>query len=197
MLRVILIIAALATALPASAGQRDIDADLEQLIASQTIRFRNADGGTFNPERIVIFSDGRSVAADFPRAPREVRNEDRIDLSEVPILGELFSPTRSTQDAAAKGEKVGLVFRQGATLIVRASKPVDDLTLFPVRLSTNLARYGAVSFDLGYLEYGSGGGDPAGEPIGAAFLVGEELILASNGGEPSWPSFEAFLDDLY
>lgn len=197
MLRALMMLAILATALPASAGQRDIDHNLELLEASQAIRFRNADGGTFDPDRIEIVTSSGTLAADFPGAPLAVRNEDRVDLSEVPVLGQLFRSGLSTGDAAAKGERVGAVYRNGATLIVDARDHVGEVTALPVTLTTNLARYGAVSFELGYLSYGAGAARPAGEPIGAAFLVDGRLVLASNGGEPAWPSFEAFLDDLF
>ena len=129
------------------------------------------------------------------------RSENRVDLSSAPLVGPLFARTLDVA-SVRQGTLVGPVYRLGDTLVVDATRAAPqlagDLARRHVALSTNLPRIGAVSYRLGRLDWTAvRTAPPAGAPIGSAHLVGGALVLASQGGEPAWPSLEAMFRDLF
>ena len=182
---------------PAAVPADEQDTNFDRLQGSGAVLFRNANGGTFVPDRLVVIGAESTLGAPLPGTPRHIRNEDRIDISEIPVLGKLFQSGLSPQDARAKGAFVGTLHRDGKTLVLDARTVETDLTAYPVTLTSWLKQVGAVSFDLGPLSYSDGRAAAEDEPIGAAFLVDGRLVLASEGGEPGAPSIEALFESLF
>lgn len=199
-LKPILLALACLAALPAAAGERDSVLD-ERPGIGEPLRFRDAEGGAFRPRALILHGPAGTVAAELPSGARDARSENRVDLSSTPLIGQLF---RETLDIASVREwpLVGPVYRVADTLVVDAtrmpSEQAPDLTSRRVALSTNVPRIGAVSYHLGRLGWTRVSAPaPVGAPIGSAHLVEDTLVLASQGGEPAWPSVEAMFRDLF
>ncbi len=185
--------------LPAMAGERDSFLDDRPGIG-EPIGFRNAAGGTFRPRALILRGPAGALEASLPSGAPSARSEDRLDLAFTPLVGPLF---RGTLDVASvrEGPLVGPVYRSGDALVVDATEPAAELARRPVALSTNLPQIGAVSYGLGRLDWtpvpAPAPQTTQGAPIGSAHLVGGALVLASQGGEPRWPSVEAMFRDLF
>jgi hypothetical protein len=182
--------------MPASAGERSGDVFGDRPGIGEPIRFRDANGGAFRPSDLVIINTAGAVLAMMPRTSSNVRSEDRVDLSETPLIGAIFQETLSTGDAR-EGQLIGPVLRSGDRLVVDARSSGFEVIDLPVVLATNLQRFGAVSYRIGVLRYTPSTIVPGGERIGAAYLVDGRLVLASTGGEPAWPSLQAMFDDIF
>jgi hypothetical protein len=187
-------------ALPATAGDRDSFLD-ERPGIGEPLRFRDAEGGAFRPRGLILIGPFGALAAEMPSGARTTRSEDRVDLSSTPLVGQLF---RETLDVASvrEGSLVGPVYRVADTLVVDATRTAPEeapeLARRHVALSTNVPRIGAVSYHLGRLGWTPVAAPaPEGVPIGSAHLVDGALVLASQGGEPAWPSVEAMFRDLF
>ncbi len=162
----------------------------------EPLRFRTESGGAFRPRAIIVTGASSAIAAKLPRAA-DAQSEDRVDLHGAPLVGPLF---RGTLDVATvrQGALVGPVYRVGDTLVVDAGAAPAGLQSRPVTIATNIPRYGAVSYALGLLHW-----TPvtrptdAGVRVGTAHLVNGALVLASEGGEPAYPSVEALFHDLF
>ena len=196
----LLLAAACLAALPAGASERDSLLD-ERPGIGEPLRFRDAHGGAFRPRALIVSGPSGALAAELPSGARSAVSENRVDLSGTPLVGPLF---RETLDVASVREAplVGPVYRVGDTLVVDATQAAAGdpaaLARRHVALSTNLPRIGAVSYRLGPLVWSAtGDAEPAGTPIGSAHLVDGVLVLASQGGEPAWPSIEAMFQDLF
>jgi hypothetical protein len=199
-LAAVLLLAATCLAFPAGAGERDSFLD-ERPGIGEPLRFRDAHGGAFRPRALIVLGASGAFAAELPSGARSAVPENRVDLSGAPLVGPLF---RETLDVASVREwpLVGPVYRAGDTLVVDAGDApagqLADIARRHVVLSTNLPRIGAVSYRLGRLAWTPAGTPaPAGAAIGSAHLVGGALVLASQGGEPAWPSIEAMFQDLF
>jgi hypothetical protein len=188
--------AAFLAARPAPGGERDSFLD-ERPGIGEPLRFRDERGGAFRPRSLILRGAEGALAARLPSGARSAWSEDRIDLSSAPLVGPLF---RETLDVATvrQGPLVGPVYRVGDTLVVDATIAPSELADRQVAFSTNLPRVGAVSYGLGPLDWTPAAAPaPTGAPIGSAHLVGNALVLASQGGEPAWPSIEAMFRDLF
>lgn len=188
--------ASLAAALPAAASEERGSFLDERPGFDEPLRFRDERGGAFRPRALIVTGAGGAMAAKLPGAA-DARSENRVDLSGSPLLGPLF---RETLDVASarEGALVGPVYRVGDALVVDATVAPSDLAGRPVVLSTNVPRYGAISFPLGRLDW-QHVTRPTAErmPLGSAHIVDGRLVLASRGGEPAWPSVEAIFRDLF
>ena len=180
---------------PASAGERSGDRFGDRPGVGEPLRFRDANGGAFRPSALIILSAAGTQIAPLPSTTNSARSEDRVDLSEIPLIGGLFGETLSTDDAR-EGRPVGKLQRVGDTLVLDARGSGISVTSLPVVMATNLPRHGAVSYRLGRLNYRPGGAGGVGPVLGAAYEVDGKLVLASTGGEAAWPSLEAMFDDL-
>jgi hypothetical protein len=188
--------AAVLAAQPAPGGERDSFLD-ERPGIGEPLRFRDALGGAFRPRTLILRGADGALAARLPSGARSARSEDRVDLSSAPLVGPLF---RGTLDVATvrQAALVGPVYRVGDTLVVDAATAPSELAKRQVAFSTNLPQVGAVSYGVGPLDWTPVAAPaPAGGPIGSAHLVGGALVLASQGGEPAWPSVEAMFRDLF
>lgn len=193
---VLFIVAACVAAVPAAASERDSFLD-ERPGIGEPLRFRDQAGGAFQPRALVLRGPAGALAAELPSGARSARSENRVDLSGAPLVGRLFAKTLDVA-SVRQGPLVGPVYRVGDMLVVDASQAPADLAQLHVALSTNLPRVGAVSYRLGRLGWAPvGAAAPAGAPIGSAHLVDGALVLASQGGEPAWPSVEAMFQDLF
>ena len=164
----------------------------------EPLRFRAENGGAFRPRALIIQTGAGSLRAILPEASNNARSENRVDLSGTPVLGPLFRGTLST-DNARQGQRVGEVYRApGDYLVLIADGAGRDLSSYPLTLTTNLPRIGAVSYPLGRLRYGASGAPVSrGMPVGEAWLIDGQLVLASRGGEPAYPSVEALFRDIF
>ena len=164
---------------PASqASERDPFDDGPQI--GIPVKFASTNGGTFRPDRLIIRIQGGTLLTQLPRTSDDVRSEDRIGLSDVPLIGGVFQGRLAVSDAR-KGDIIGDVRRVGDSLVVDASGWPQSLQGLPVTLSTRTPRRGEVSYRLGRLRYTQGvnaGG--AGQIVGFAALVGGQLVIASN-----------------
>ena len=181
---------------PAPAGDRDSRIENNATMGEPPV-FRDADGGAFRPRSLIVAGPGGALAARIPENPRQMQGENRVNLSGAPVVGSLFRPTLDVA-TARRGPLIGPVYRVGNALVVEAAETPPNLVGRPVALATNVPRSGAVSFQLGPLDW-----QPVPRPvmpraeIGTAHIVDGELVLASRGGEPAWPSIGAFFRDLF
>lgn len=187
---------AAAPILPAGAGDERDSWLGERTGFDEPLRFRAENGGAFRPRAVIVAGAGGAVAAKLPHAA-DVRSENRVDLSGTPLLGGLFPRTLDVA-SVREGAYVGPVFRVGDTLVVQADAAPAGLESRRVAISTNIPRYGAISYDLGMLGWVPVTAPTGpGVPVGTAHVVGGALVLASSGGEPAYPSVEALFDDLF
>ena len=191
----LLVIACLA-ALPAAAGDERDSFLGERPGFDEPLRFRAENGGAFRPRAVIVTGAGGALAARLPRAA-DALSENRVDLSGAPVLGPLF---RGTLDVASvrEGALVGPVYRVADTLVVDAGAAPVGLQSRPVAIATNIPRYGAISYGLGLLDWRPVTPPAiAGAQVGTAHVVNGALVLASQGGEPAWPSLDAMFRDLF
>ncbi|MEM6620870.1 MAG: hypothetical protein AAF674_01485 [Pseudomonadota bacterium] len=178
---------------PSWAGERGA---FDRHGSSQPLRFRNADGGAFRPVELVLVTDRGTFGAILPENA-EIQDEDRVDLSGLPVVGGVFKGTTAPSDAR-DGLLIGPVERIGDMLVIRAAGFPDGLERAPVTLSTSVPRFGLISYPLGRLNY-----RPVvipavvGQPLGQAHLLDGQLVVASDGGEPAYPSVDALVKDLF
>lgn len=181
--------------LPAAATERDSFLD-ERPGFAEPLRFRDERGGAFRPRALIVRGAGGAMAAKLPGAAT-AENENRVDFSGTPVIGPLFGETLDVA-SAREGALVGPVYRVGDTLVVDASAASAEVVNRSVALTTNIPRYGAVSYRVGRLNW-----TPVTPPtgvgtlLGSAHLVDGALVVASRGGEPAWPSLEAMFKDLF
>ena len=183
--------------MPVAAGERDRGID-DRPGVGQPLRFRDALGGAFQPTELVIVIPGGAVRAPLPEAALHARSEDRVDLSDTPLVGGLFQETLNPDDASA-GTAIGPVYRRGDRLIVDAGGTSPEVQASPVVLTSNLPRLGAVSYTVGPLEYRKGGGvlRTDSDPIGTAYLLDGRFVIAAEGGSPAWPSVESLFNGIF
>lgn len=181
---------------PALAGERDSNRQDQPAFGEPPV-FRDADGGAFRPRSLIVSGPRGAMAARVPENPRQTQGENRVDLSGVPVVGQLFRPTLDVA-SVRRAPLIGPVFRVGNALVVETVELPPNLAGRPVALATNVPRLGAVSFWLGPLDWHE---VPAPSvprsQIGSAHLVDGELVLASRGGEPSFPSVESLFRRLF
>ena len=179
-------------------AERDSPFD-ERPSIGEPLRFRADNGGAFRPRALLIQTGTGTVRATLPEASDDARSEDRVDLSTTPLVGPLFQGTLSTENAR-QGQRVGALYHVPGDylLVIADGGAAQNLTNYPVALTTNLPSTGAVSYRLGRLQYG-GSGAPVnrGTQVGEAWLVGGQLVLASRGGEAAYPSIEALINDIF
>jgi hypothetical protein len=189
-------LAALPAATPAAAGERDASRGAQSHIGEPPV-FRDANGGAFRPRSIIVAGPRGAQAARVPDNARQGRGENRVDLSGAPLVGGLFRGTLDVASVRAE-PMIGRVYRVGNALVVETVETPPNLAGRPVALATNVPRLGAVSFALGPLDWHA---VPAPQvpraAIGSAHLVGDELVLASQGGEPAFPSVGALFRSLF
>lgn len=163
----------------------------------QQLLFRSANGGAFQPRTLTLITTAGLRSVSLPAAVDTVRNEDRIDLSGTQIVGDLFEPTLSTDQARA-GVRVGPVFQSPSSgLVVDATGWDGNLTGLPLTLTTNIPSRGAVSYPLGLQRWGAGRSGAKGTEIGDAWIVNGQMVIASRGGEAAYPSVGALLESIF
>ncbi len=201
LLTTLLLIAACTTGplfapLAAAAGERDPTIQNRTAVGEPPV-FRDANGGAFRPRSIIVAGPRGAMAARVPENTRQTRGENRVDLSGAPLVGPLF---RGTLDVASvrQAPLIGRVYQAGNTLVVESIEPPPSLDGRPVALATNVPRLGAVSFQLGPLDWRPV--PPPSAPrteVGSAHLLDGALVLASRGGEPAFPSVGSFFRRLF
>lgn len=182
-------------AAPASAGDGPPGFADRPAVGHQ-LRFTDAAGHVFRPERLVILGPAGARAAPLP-ATSDARSEEHVDLSGLPLIGHLFRDRLAPGDARRAGTYVGPLTRQGATLVLDAGAAAASLEGRRLVLTANFPRDGAVSYRLGPRRFAAAA-PPAGpgRPAGGAWLVGEILVLAGPGRDPLIDDWGQVFDGL-
>lgn len=147
------------------------------------VSFRAEHGGRFQPDTLIILGQ-RTMVAPLPSQAGRVDSTDHVDISSLPLLGQFFRERRAPEDVESMGLPVGRVFRKGDTLIIDARGHRQDLTRFPLSLTTDLPRVGPLKFTLGQLKYRPGTAPRRATPVGQAYLLENRLWLVSDGKRP-------------
>jgi len=184
-------------ALPALARDDSVPRDFgDRPAVSYPLRFTDLAGNVFHPEWLVMLTPAGALAAPLPDTSSDARSEERVDLSGLPLIGNLFYHRLAPGDAALQGELVGPLFRIGAMLIIDTTGPGASPAGHDVMLTANLPNDGAVSYRLGQLRFAPAE-TPAGTrtPAGAAYLVAGTLVLAAEGGGPLIEDWRRFFNN--
>ena len=117
--------AVLATAAPAWAdvgveGGIDGTGGPELVGREIPFRVRTADSGRFAPERVVVLTLEGALSGPAPDYVTVI-DRDRLDVSRVPLFGELFGGEPATA-AIAPANELGPLWRAGDTLVIDLSK---------------------------------------------------------------------------
>lgn len=195
-----LIIAVLLGALATSPGYADGDGppsfrDRPQV--GQPVRFTDANGNVFQPERLVILTPRGAQAAVLPATTSRARSEEHLDLSGLPLIGHVFQDRLAPGDARQRGVRVGSLTRVGETLVLDARESPVAVEPREIILTANFPRDGAVSYRLAGLHF-----TPV-NPVtgtaraaGTAWLVEDTLVLAGAGYAPAIEDLEGAISDL-
>lgn len=163
----------------------------------QPVRFTDAAGHVFRPERLVILTPQGARAASLPSTTNRARSEERVDLSGLPLIGHLFRDRLAPGDAPRRGVEVGPLARLGDTLVLDARRSPVALAPRDLVLAVNLPRHGAVSYRLGRPVFAPAQTPAeAGRPAGTAWLVNGVLVLAGPGYGPAVDGLERMLEGL-
>lgn len=178
----LLIPAALAAliAVPALAGEGREHGLWDRPTVGEPLRFQSANGGSFRPRALVIQTGAGASVARLPATSDDARSEDRVDLSGTALIGGLFQERLAADDARA-GDLVGPVYRSGDTLIVDAGGWAGQVTGLPVTFATHTPQTGPVSYRLGRLSFAPAQAPGNGGPIGQAYVLNGQLVIASPG----------------
>ena len=163
-----LCLAALLAAPAASAGgfdgYRDRDPPGVDFLAPMVLRLENGAG--FRPVRLMVLEPGGTVSQPIPNLAHQ-RDEDRLPLGFLPVIGGVFEPTANGEFQGAP--PIGAAWRAGDALVIGSIETGAALTEGVRRVV--VANRG-VSFDLPAAF--STEGAPAGEvpPLGDRLLIG-------------------------
>jgi hypothetical protein len=160
------------------------------------LRFTDAAGHIFRPERLVILGPAGARAASLP-ATSDARSEQHVDLSGLPLIGHLFRDRLAPGDVRRAGTYVGPLTRHGAMLVLDAGAAAPSLESRAIALTANLPRHGAVSYWLAPRRFAPAP-SPAGpgRRAGGAWLVGDLLVLAGPGRDPLIDDWGQFFEGL-
>lgn len=188
--------ALLGASLVAQAGARDHGPPTfqERPGVGQPVRFTDAAGLVFQPDRLVVLGRHGVRAARLPAATLHARSEEHVNLSGVPLIGQLFRGRLAPGDAKRRGVRVGPLTRVGDTLVLDARHSPVPLAHRALVLTANFPRTGAVSYRLGVPDFTPARAPSGtGHPAGTAWLVGRTLVLAGAGYAPAIGSWEHVL----
>lgn len=90
-----------------------------------TLELRLESGARFRPARLVALEPGGAVGLSI-RNPVRQRDEDRIPLEVLPVIGGVFEPTANIEFAAAP--RVGAAWRVGEALVIGSEDGAAALT---------------------------------------------------------------------
>ena len=163
----------------------------------QPVRFTDAAGHVFRPERLVILTPQGAQAAALPETTNRARSEDHLDLSGLPLIGHVFRDRLAPGDARQRGVAIGPLSRMGETLVLDARESPLAIDPRQIILSANSPRDGAVSYPLGRLRFATVAPPTGtGRPAGTAWMVDGKLVLAGPGYGPAIEDLEGAVGDL-
>ena len=162
------------------------------------LRFTDLAGNVYHPEWLVLLTPAGALAAPLPEVSGNTRSEERIDLSDLPLLGYLFDRRLAAGDAALQGIRLGPLLRFGDTLVLDARTSDASLTDRDVVLTANFPGDGAISYRLGRLRFAPAE-RPSGTGVeaGAGYLVQGALVLAGEGRDPLIDDWRKFFEDHF
>ena len=162
------------------------------------LRFTDLAGNVYHPEWLVLLTPAGALAAALPETSGNTRSEERIDLSDLPLLGYLFDRRLAAGDAALQGIRLGPLLRFGDTLVLDARTSDASLTGRDVVLTANFPGDGAISYRLGRLRFAPTERPPGtGVEAGAGYLVQGALVLAGEGRDPLIDDWRKFFEDHF
>jgi hypothetical protein len=162
----------------------------------QPVRFTDAAGHVFQPERSVILTPKGARAAKLPATADRARSEQHLDLSRMPLIGHVFRDRLASGDAQHRGVQVGSLTRVGDTLVLDARKSPVPVEARDLVLTANFPRDGAVSYRLGLAFAPVAAPAGTGRPAGTAWLIGDILVLVGVGYGPAIEDLEGTIGDL-
>jgi hypothetical protein len=198
-MRLVLIALACLLALPAVArdGEGPVRFD-DRPTVGHPLRFTDLAGNVYHPEWLVLLTPAGALAAPLPDTSNDARSEERIDLSGLPLIGDLFYRRLATGDAALQGMLLGPLSRFGNTLVLDARTSGTSLTGRDVVLTANFPGEGAISYRLGRLRFAPAELPPGtGVQAGAGYLVRGALVLTGEGREPLIDDWRRFFEDNF
>jgi hypothetical protein len=161
--------------LPAAAGAGQAPTFRDRPSVGQPVRYTDAAGNVFQPRSLIVLTAKGAFATPIPAATNSAYYEDRLDLSGIPLIGHLFAPRLAPSDAARDGLPLGPVRRFGETLVLDARNQLLPPGPLSLVLTANFPREGAVSFNLGPVDFALVvAPEGAGQGAGAAYLVGHD-----------------------
>ena len=186
-------------ALPAFAGDGEGPVRFDDRpTVGQPLKFTDVAGNTYRPRRLVLLTPAGALAAPLPRAADDARSGERVDLSGLPLIGDLFHDRLAPGDAALEGDLVGPLYRIGATLILDATGSGAALAGRNVVLTANFPGDGAISYRLGRLRFAPADAPSGiGTRAGAGYLVAGALVLAGEGRGPLIDDWRRFFEDNF
>jgi hypothetical protein len=198
-MRLVLIALACLLALPAVArdGEGPVRFD-DRPSVGHPLRFTDLAGNVYHPGWLVLLTPAGALAAPLPDTSNNARSEERIDLSGLPLIGDLFYHRLATGDATLQGMLLGPLLRFGDTLVLDARTSGASLTGRDVVLTANFPGDGAISYHLGRLRFAPAERPPgSGVQVGAGYLVRGALVLAGEGREPLIDDWRRFFEDNF
>ncbi len=198
-MRLVPIALACLLALPAVArdGEGPVRFD-DRPTVGHPLRFTDLAGNVYHPEWLVLLTPAGALAAPLPDTSDDARSEERIDLSGLPLIGDLFYRRLAAGDAALQGMLLGPLSRFGVTLVLDARTSGASLTGRDVVLTANFPGEGAISYRLGRLRFAPAERPPGtGVKVGAGYLVRGALVLAGEGREPLIDDWRRFFEDNF
>lgn len=164
----------------------------------QPVRFTDATGHVFRPDRLVILAPDGAHAAKLPASTYRARSEERIDLSALPLIGHVFRDRVAPGDAKRRGVFAGLLSRVGDTLVLDAREARIDPRPREIILTANFPRHGTVSYRLGGLSFATAAPPTGtGRSAGTAWMIDGTLVLAGPGYGPGIEDLEGIIGDLF
>lgn len=160
------------------------------------MRFTDVAGHVFQPERLVILTPHGARAAKLPATTNHARSEEHLDLSRLPLIGNVFRDRLAPGDARHRDIQVGSLTRVGDTLVLDARKSPVPVEARGLILTANFPRDGAVSYRLGLTFTPVAAPARTGRPAGTGWLIGDTLVLAGSGNGPAIEDLGSAIGDL-
>ncbi|MEM9044344.1 MAG: hypothetical protein AAGC81_06595 [Pseudomonadota bacterium] len=165
-------------------------------LQGEPILFSLPSGEEVVVDRLIVLSPTGPQGAPVPKAARYVRNEDRIDLGGLPLLGPIFGGPRVTPgDAKRDGFPLGNVFHAGSALVVDLSRGDAGSLQLETTVATLIEPAQPIRYDLGRPAWRPvPAPQVARDPIGEAYLLSDRFVIVS---EASLPGLEDYYDLLF
>lgn len=155
-------------------------------LSGTPVPFMEPSGKIFTADRVFAITKDKTLGAPIPASARVGQSEDRVDLGFVPLVGDIFGRRISPGDAKRDGFFIGPVYRDGTALVMDLGATKTDILTRQLSIATLVKPEEPVRFDLGVPRYEEiGTVEPTGDPVGRLYLLGGQLVIASEKTVPS------------